>query len=75
VPINLDRAEQIGEENKTPAPKSDLLFSQIEGAVWRIENRGKFDFMVKYVRPNKVDGLYLEVMKGETYWNWKEKVV
>jgi len=30
VPINLDRAEQIGEENKTPAPKSDLLFSQIE---------------------------------------------
>jgi len=48
---------------------------EIEGAVWRIENRGKFDFMVKYVRPNKVDGLYLEVMKGETYWNWKEKVV
>ena len=48
---------------------------EIEGAVWRIENRGKFDFMVKYVRPNKVDGLYLEVMEGETYWNWKEKVV
>ena len=48
---------------------------EIEGAVWRIENRGKFDFMVKFVRPNKVDGLYLEVMKGETYWNWKEKVV
>ena len=56
---------------------------EIEGAVWRIENRGKFDFMVKYVRPNKVDGLYLEVQReregpgrgGETYWNWKEKVV
>ena len=48
---------------------------EIEGAVWRIENRGKFDFMVKYVRPNKVDGLYLEIMEGETYWNWKEKVV
>ena len=30
MPINLSRAEQIGEENKTPAPKSDLLFSQIE---------------------------------------------
>ena len=30
MPINLNRAEQIGEENKTPAPKSDLLFSQIE---------------------------------------------
>ena len=36
MPINLSRAEQIGdaeqigEENKTPAPKSDLLFGQIE---------------------------------------------
>ena len=30
MPINLDRAEQIGEENKTPAFKSDLLLSQIE---------------------------------------------
>ena len=30
MPIDLSRAEQIGEENKTPALKSDLLFSQIE---------------------------------------------
>jgi len=48
---------------------------EIEGAVWRIENRGKFDFMVKYVRPNKVDGIYVEIMRDEIYWNWKEKVV
>ena len=48
---------------------------EIEGAVWRIENKGKFDFMVKYVRPNKVDGIYLEIMGDEIYWNWKEKVV
>ena len=30
MPINLDRAEQIGEEHKTPAPKSNLLFGQME---------------------------------------------
>ena len=30
MPINLDRAEQIGEENKTIKPKSDLIFGQTE---------------------------------------------
>ena len=30
MPINLDRAEQIGEENAPPAPKSDLLFGNTE---------------------------------------------
>ena len=28
--INLDRAEQIGEENKPSSPKSDLLFGNTE---------------------------------------------
>ena len=28
--INLDRAEQIGEENKTSSPKSNLLFGNTE---------------------------------------------
>ncbi|MFY9222856.1 MAG: hypothetical protein WAQ98_09315, partial [Blastocatellia bacterium] len=44
---------------------------EVEGAVWRIErneliNRGKggerqivVDFLVKYVRPDKIDGHYL----------------
>lgn len=31
-----------------------------EGAVWRVERNGKFDFMVKYVRKDKVDGKYLD---------------
>jgi len=30
MPINLNRAEQIGEENKTSTPKSNLLFCQME---------------------------------------------
>lgn len=32
----------------------------VEGAVWRVERKGKFDFMVKFVRPDKVDGKYLK---------------
>lgn len=44
----------------------------VEGAVWRVERRGEFDFMAKYVRPDKVDGLYLpEVSGGEAIWNWR----
>lgn len=32
----------------------------IEGAVWRVERKGIVDFLVKYVRPDKVDGKYLQ---------------
>lgn len=45
---------------------------RIEGAVWRVERKGEFDFMAKYVRPDKVDGLYLpEVSGGAAVWNWR----
>lgn len=43
-----------------------------EGAVWRVERRDVFDFMAKWVRPNKVDGLYLPEISGkEAVWNWR----
>lgn len=43
----------------------------IEGAIWRVERRGQVDFLTKYVRPDKVDGKYLEsVTKAEPVWNW-----
>lgn len=32
---------------------------QVEGAVWRVERRGAFDFMAKFVRHDKQDGKYL----------------
>jgi len=47
-----------------------------EGLVWRVERerliaRGKrvriVDFLVKYVRPDKIDGKYLH---GDPVWNW-----
>jgi len=53
----------------------------VEGAVWRVERdkpTGKkgekkrvVDFLVKYVRPDKVDGLYLPEQSGlDAVWNW-----
>jgi hypothetical protein len=62
----------------------------VEGAVWRVERdkpTGKkgekervVDFLVKYVRPDKVDGKYLPEISGisgearnEPIWNWRPK--
>lgn len=42
-----------------------------EGAVWRCERQGKVDFLAKFVRPEKVDGTYLESISGTApVWNW-----
>lgn len=52
-----------------------------EGAVWRVETdrptgkkgekRRVVNFLVKYVRPDKVDGKYLSDVSGnEDVWNW-----
>jgi hypothetical protein len=44
----------------------------VEGAVWRVERKGKVDFLAKYVRPDKVDGMYLpEISKihKKPLWN------
>jgi hypothetical protein len=37
---------------------------QVEGAVWRVERNGAFDFMAKFVRHDKQDGKYLETISG-----------
>lgn len=45
-----------------------------EGIVYRVERRGEFDFMAKWVRPNKIDGKYLPEISGkEAIWNWRPK--
>jgi len=42
----------------------------VEGAVWRVERKGRVDFLCKYVRPEKVDGCFLpEINGGVTIWN------
>ena len=42
-----------------------------EGAVWRVERDGKFEFIAKYVRADKVDGAFIpEISGGDPVWNW-----
>lgn len=47
----------------------------VEGVVWRVERSGKFDYLCKYVRPDKIDGLYLPDVEGsivdEIQWNYQ----
>jgi ATP-dependent RNA circularization protein (DNA/RNA ligase family) len=44
----------------------------VEGAVWRMERRGVFNFMGKYVRDGKIDGCYLPEITGkDAIWNWR----
>jgi len=40
---------------------------QVEGAVWRVERRGKFDFIAKFVRHDKTDGKYLSSVTGNDH--------
>jgi hypothetical protein len=44
----------------------------IEGVVYRVEREGRVDFLAKYVRPEKKDGVYLPEISGkEAVWNWR----
>lgn len=44
----------------------------VEGAVWRVERKSEVDYLVKWVRPDKIDGCYLpEVSKRPAVWNWR----
>ena len=65
-PLGLDAAlELLGPHGHYGA------IDPAEGAVWRVERRGAFDYMAKFVHPWKVDGLYLPERGGEReVWNW-----
>jgi len=58
-PINIAQVESILE------PSGHGAIDPVEGAIWRVERKNKVDFLVKYVRHEKVDGKYLE----ETIFN------
>lgn len=43
----------------------------VEGAVWRVERKGKVDFLCKYVRPEKQNGKYFAETTGNgDLWNY-----
>lgn len=61
-----DAMSELGEHGRYGA------LDPVEGVVWRVERRGVVDYLVKYVRPDKVDGSYLDSVTGlEPVWNWR----
>ncbi len=54
-------------------PSGHGAIDPVEGAVWRIEKKDKVDMLVKYVRPDKIDGFYLpkrdENVENKEIWN------
>ena len=66
LPLSVNRAlEIIGEHGYHGA------VDEIEGVVWRVQRRGKVDFLVKYLKPYKEDGIYLPEKSGkDPVWNW-----
>jgi len=53
APVSIEEIRGILE------PSGHGAIDPVEGAVWRVERRGRFDFVAKWVRPDKEDGSYL----------------
>jgi hypothetical protein len=69
--IHRGRAISIEEILPQLEPSGHGAIDPVEGAVWRIERNGITDFLGKYVRPEKVDGKYLENISGNPpIYNW-----
>ncbi len=64
-PISIEKVLSMLE------PSGHGAIDGIEGAVWRVERQGVVDFLGKYVRPDKVDGKYLETISGAPIYNWQ----
>ena len=67
--IHVGGAFSIPEMLAHLEPSGHGALDPVEGAVWRVERRGKVDFLAKYVRPDKEDGHYLPEISGSLIWN------
>lgn len=68
APITPEAAMALLEEN----PSNHRAVDPVEGVVYRVERHGAVDFLAKYVRPEKQDGVYLPEMSGQpAVWNWR----
>lgn len=67
-PISVEKAMELHEAG-------DHGCDEAEGVVYRVERKGEYDFMAKWVRPDKVDGKYLPEVTGAIsltpVWNWR----
>lgn len=68
--IHLGQPISVEKVLKKLEPSGHGAIDPVEGAVWRVERKGKVDFLVKYLRSDKVDGCYLpENNNGKEVWN------
>jgi hypothetical protein len=68
--IHLGQAIRLKTVLEKLEPSGHGAVDMAEGAIWRIERNGVVDFLVKYVRPEKIDGKYLpEISGSEPVWN------
>jgi len=69
--IHTGRPISIAEVLQKLEPGGHGAVDGIEGAIWRCERKGTVDFLGKFVRPDKVDGKYLENISGQKpIYNW-----
>lgn len=71
--IHVGGALSIADMLAILEPSGHGALEDVEGAVWRMERKGVVDFLGKYVRPEKVDGKYLNGVGGierEPIYNW-----
>ena len=63
-PMSVDDAMRLHLKCHWPCDKT-------EGLVYRVERQGEVDFLAKWVRKDKTDGLYFPENTGEgEVWNW-----
>lgn len=66
APLSVEHANRLLESSGHGA------LDPVEGAVWRCERQGVVEFVVKWVRPEKEDGVYLPQLSGKpAVWNWR----
>ena len=68
APISVEKAMDLHD-------CGDHGCDEAEGVVYRVERKGEYDFMAKWVRPDKIDGKYLPEVTGALstvpVWNWR----
>lgn len=70
--IHIGKAFSIEDAMKCLNVSGHGAIDQVEGAVWRVERKERFDYLAKFVRPDKQDGIYLPEVSGkDPIWHWK----
>lgn len=73
MPRLISKGPPVSVEDALAAldPAAHGALELVEGAVWRVERNGKFDFIAKFVRHEKEDGKYLpQISQKPAVWLW-----